>query len=115
MRKKSAKSPTVAPRVSPTIECFAAIRQFCSCSFGGVRCKFPLRRLSGKSIGCPIHGIWISEQVDLSTLSGSPEAARALADRRDAQNRMKIRRGEALPHLRIARVQIKESCDDHNN
>lgn len=39
----------------------------------------------------------------------SPAAgARALADRRDAQNRMAIRRGDALAHTRVTRVRIEE-------
>lgn len=46
--------------------------------------------------------------VDLSTLSASEESARRLADACDARNRAAIRRGEALPHARVARVEIRE-------
>lgn len=72
------------------------------------RCGRLFVRLSGDAVGCSVHGIRFSETIDLSTLSETADGARALADRRDAQNRMAIRRGEMLPVLRVARVQIEE-------
>lgn len=48
------------------------------------------------------------EQPDLSTLSDTNDGALRLAQRRDEQNHMAIRRGNAYPFRRIARVRVEE-------
>ena len=70
-----------------------------------------MRKRSVKSTALTIEcyaAIRIGELIDISTLSATKGIAWALADRRDEQNRMRIRRGETLPFLRIAHVRIEE-------
>lgn len=61
----------------------------------------------------PVNGVGVvatgREWIETSTLHPTAEGARALGERRDAQNRRAIRRGEALPLSRVARVRIEEA------